>query len=201
MTFAGAESGQPVAGPWGSADQRRAAEAVEGVAGPAAAEREPSAGQVQLRPYEPADAAATWKVFHAAVRSTALACYSAEQVAAWAPDDVDADRWAHRRAAAWTLVAVHNGQVAGFTDLTDAGELDMLYVHPEHARRGVATCLVAGVVTEARRRGLLRLDVRASRVLQPLLERFGFVLDEDIPDNRIGDQVLANARLHLDLWT
>lgn len=122
-------------------------------------------------------------------------------MAAWAPDEVDADRWARRRTAAWTLVAVNDEQVVGFADLTDAGELDMLFVHPDHAREGVATHLLTAVVTEAKHRGLSRVEVRASRVLRPLLERLGFVLDEDNPANRIGDQVLANARLHLTLRT
>ena len=158
-----------------------------------------SDGRVGLRRYQDADASATWQVFHAAVRRTARARYSAAQVAAWAPDEVDADRWAHRRAAAWTLVALDGERVVGFADLTEQGELDMLFVHPDHARRGFATRLVAAVVAEAGRRRLPRVEVRASRVLQPLLERLGFVLDEDVPVNHVRGQVLANARLHLDL--
>jgi len=193
-----AEAGEPAGARWVSARQNRDAEAVEECAIAAAPKWEPPRGSIQLRPYEAADAAATWEVFHAAVRHTARARYSAAQVAAWAPDDVDADRWARRRAAAWTLVAVIDEQVVGFADLTDAGELDMLYVHPDHAREGVATHLLTAVVTEAEHRGLSRVEVHASWVLQPLLERLGFVLDEDNPANRIGDQVLANARLHLN---
>ncbi len=193
-----AEAGEPVAD-GGSRRTRTAPPRRVAVA--ATTKREPSGTSIRLRPYEAVDAAATWEVFHAAVRHTAVAHYSAAQVAAWAPDEVDADRWACRRARAWTLLAVNGKQVAGFADLTDAGELDMLFVHPQHAREGIATRLVAAVVTEARHRGLSRVEVRASRVLQPLLERLGFVLDEDYPANRIGDQVLANARLHLTLRT
>lgn len=152
-----------------------------------------------LRPYEPGDTAATRGVFHAAVRRTALGHYSEAQVRAWAPDEADLDRWDRRRVTATTVVAVAEGGVVGFADLTDAGEMDMLFVHPDHARRGIATALVNHVTDEARRRGMHRVDVRASRVLQPLLERLGFVVDEDRPHNRAGVQVLANAAMHLDL--
>ena len=154
---------------------------------------------VTVRAFRPADAAATREVFHAAVRRGALSRYTPAQVRAWAPDEVDLDRWARCRAEAWTVVAVDDGRVVGFADLTDAGELDMLFVHPDAARRGVATALVAAVTGEATRLGMRRVDVRASRVLQPLLERLGFVVDADRPDNRAGGAVLANAAMHLDL--
>jgi putative acetyltransferase len=166
---------------------------------PPAAWRPGSASEFMMRSYEPADAAATRKVFYAAVRRTALSHYTSAQAEAWAPDEVDLDRWAHRRAAAWTIVAIDAGDVVGFADLTDTGELDMLFVHPDSARRSIGTALVAHVVREARRRDLHQVDVRASRVLQPLLERLGFVVDEDRPCNRVGGQVLANAAMHLDL--
>lgn len=75
----------------------------------------------------------------------------------------------------------------------------MLFVHPGHARRGIAKSLVAEVVREAVHRGLARLDVRASRVLKPLLERLAFTVDEDRTDNLIGELVVPNAAMHLDL--
>ncbi len=154
---------------------------------------------ITVRQYAADDAACTREVFSAAVRRTALSHYTPAQVEAWAPDDIDLDNWGRRRAAAWTVVAVDGDQLVGFADLTDAGEMDMLYVHPDHGRRGIASGLVVSVIREARHRGLHRIDVHASRVLQPLLERLGFAVDVDCPGNRIGDQVLANAAMHLDI--
>jgi len=161
--------------------------------------RRASATEISVREYEANDAAGTREVFHAAVRRTALSHYTRAEVEAWAPDKINLDHWGRRRAAAWTVVAVAGGELVGFADLTDAGEMDMLYVHPDHGRRGIASALVACIVREAGLRGRRQVDVRASRVLQPLLERLGFALDEDRPGNRIGDQVLPNAAMHLDI--
>lgn len=154
---------------------------------------------MELRRYRPDDAAATWRVFYDAVHRTAAADYSPEQIAAWAPDDADLDAWRARRAASWTIVAVVDGRVAGFSDLTDDAVLDMLFVHPDAARRGVARALVDAVVAEARHRGVARLTVRASRTARPAFERFGFVVDAERPDNEVRGIVVPNFAMHLDL--
>ena len=156
---------------------------------------------VGVRSYATQDAVATYEVFRAAVRRTALARYSPAQVRAWAPDEVDMERWAARRAAAWTIVAVErdHDRVIAFADLTDAGEMDMLFVHPDHARAGIAATLVARVVEQATRRGLNSVEVHASKVLQPLLTRLGFTTEQDHVDNHRRGQVLVNATMHLDL--
>lgn len=138
---------------------------------------------VMLRPYRDSDAEQTWRVFHAAVRTTATADYTAEQVTAWSPDEVDLDVWGRRRGQAWTIVAVAEDRVVGFSDLTDDGVLDMLFVHPEFGGLGVARSLVTAVLQEARRRGFARVETHASRTARPAFERFGFLVVKENPDN------------------
>lgn len=153
-----------------------------------------------LRPYAPDDAAATLDVFRAAVTGTAAAHYTPEQIRAWCPADVDADAWAARRAAAWTVVAVDGaGRVLGFADLTADGVLDMLFVHPEAGGRGASRLLVGAVLAEARRRGLPRVDVRASRSARPVLEALGFTVDGEDPGNTVRGVVVPNTRMHAGL--
>ena len=154
---------------------------------------------VDIRLFAGQDAQATWQVFHAAVHQTAVRDYSAEQVTAWAPDTVDLAAWRKRREQAHTLVAVVDGAVAGFADVTDAGLVDMLFVHPAHAGRGVARLLLEAVIDTARARGLTRLHTHASRTAQPVFERLGFITDRLNDSNWIRGQNLPNSDLHLDL--
>ncbi|MHA6523314.1 GNAT family N-acetyltransferase [Tessaracoccus sp. G1721] len=154
---------------------------------------------VSLRPYRDTDAEPTWQVFHAAVRVTAAADYTPEQLAAWSPDEVDLEAWGRRRADAWTMVAVAGERVVGFSDLTDDGVLDMLFVHPDAGGQGVARMLVEAVLDEARRRGLTRVVTHASRTARPAFERFGFVVDRENPDNLTRGVRVPNFDMHLDL--
>lgn len=154
---------------------------------------------VDIRPFVERDAQATWQAFHAAVRQTAVRDYSVEQVAAWAPDTVDLAAWGKRREQAHTFVAVVDGAVAGFADVTDAGLVDMLFVHPDHTGRGVARLLLTAVIDTARTRGLTRLHTHASRTARPVFERLGFITDRLNDSNWIRGQNLPNYDLHLDL--
>ena len=73
--------------------------------------------------------------------------------------------------------------MVGFSDLTDDGVLDMLFVHPDAGGQGVARMLVEAVLGEARRRGLARVSTHASRTARPAFERLGFVVDRENVDN------------------
>lgn len=133
---------------------------------------------LRLRRYTAADADATLDVFRRAVRTTAARDYSPEQVAAWAPDEPDAGTWGARRSARATVVAEDDGRVVGFTDVDATGYLDMMYVDPDAARRGVATALLAWAVEEATRAGAASLRTHASITARPFFEAHGFRVDE-----------------------
>lgn len=145
-----------------------------------------------MRAYEPEDAESTWETYFRAIRDTASKDYSPEQVAAWAPDSVDLLEWNDRRSAAHTVVAVLDGRVVGFSDVTDDGLLDMLFVHSDAGGRGVARALVEAVVVRARELGLSELHTHASRTARPVFERFGFEVRRANDQNWIRGENLPN---------
>ena len=131
---------------------------------------------MEFRAYAAGDAEATLAIFLRAVRETARAHYSAEQVAAWAADAGDLDSWAAARAAAHTQLAIIDGRVAGFTDLDEHGYIDMLFVDPDFGRQGIASALLSSMVALARQRGLPAVTTFASLTSRPVFERHGFVI-------------------------
>ncbi|GEK20379.1 GNAT family N-acetyltransferase [Cellulomonas xylanilytica] len=129
-----------------------------------------------LRDYRESDGPATLDVFLRAVRLTAARDYTPEQVAAWASDEIDPAAWSDRRAGARTRVAEVDGRVAGFTDVDERGYVDMMFVDPAFARRGVASALLAWATTTATELGAVELSTHASLTARPFFEAHGFVV-------------------------
>ncbi|HEY3505417.1 MAG TPA: GNAT family N-acetyltransferase [Actinocatenispora sp.] len=152
-----------------------------------------------VRAYEPQDAEPTWEAYVRAIRDTASNDYSPEQLAAWAPTSVDLAEWNVRRLTAHTFVATVEQRVVGFSDVTDDGLLDMLFVHPDVGGRGTARALVGAVISKARELGLSRIHTHASRTARPAFERFGFEVDRLNAENWIRGENLPNYDMHLKL--
>jgi putative acetyltransferase len=131
---------------------------------------------VHLRDYRPEDAADLVALFRASVHELARADYTPQRLDAWAPAQLDAERFGARWVRALTWVAELDGAAAGFASLEYDGHVDMLYVHPTKARRGVARALLEHLERTARALPLERLYTEASITARPLFEAQGFRL-------------------------
>ena len=105
-------------------------------------------------------------------------------------DPAQREAWSRRRtlvqherlvASTATLVAEVGGAVAGFASLAltpvlglERGEVDQLFVHPDHGGRGVARRLLAAVDEVARDGGVDVLHAHASWRAVPVFERAGY---------------------------
>lgn len=130
----------------------------------------------RIRPLCLADIGGLIEIFRASVRNTARRDYSEEQVRAWAPDEIDPDTWAKRYDTRLAWVAEVDNNAVGFIELEARGHVDMMYVHPAHQRRGVATALLSQLEAAAREAGAEKLFAEASLTARPFFERRGFVL-------------------------
>jgi putative acetyltransferase len=105
---------------------------------------------IDIRQYDGPDAAATLATFMAAVTVTASADYTVEQITAWsAPDERDIGEWNRVRGDSGTIVATVDGDVAGFSDVSATGYIDMLFVLPRFSRCGIASALLSEIERRA----------------------------------------------------
>jgi putative acetyltransferase len=132
-------------------------------------------------------------LFRASVDQLAEEDYSDDQREAWAATADDAAAFGKRLTSALTLVAMIGGEPAGFASLASA-KLDMLYVAPDFARRGVATALVEAMERLAGARKIDKLTVDASDTARDFFAARGYV-----PQSRntvpLADEWLGNTTM------
>ncbi len=149
---------------------------------------------IGLRPFLPADAPRCLAIFVAAIDELAGDDYDEDQREAWKASADDAAAFAKRLAASLTLVATLNGENVGFASLKGADVIDMLYVDPASARRGVASTLIEALTRLAQARAAERLTSDVSDTGKPLFERLGFSAQRRNLVT-VGDQWLANTTM------
>ena len=136
----------------------------------------PRAPVASLRPYLPTDAPLCAAIFRAAIEDLTRDDYDDDQREAWASRSDDGAAFAARLADALTLVALVEGGPVGFASLK-GDVVDMLFVDPAVAGRGVGATLLDALVKLAGARGVAKLTSDVSDTARPTFERLGFIAD------------------------
>jgi putative acetyltransferase len=147
-----------------------------------------------LRPYLSADAPLLAEIFRASIEELASDDYSGAQQEAWTAVADDEQAFAQRLADRLTLVATVGGSPAGFACLEDNRQIDMLYVHPTVAGRGIGSMLCDALEKLAGARGSKRLTVDASDAARGFFERRGYVAQQRNTVS-VGGEWLANTTM------
>jgi putative acetyltransferase len=149
---------------------------------------------IALRPALAADAPLLAGLFRASVEELAQEDYNDAQIEAWTAIADDEEAFAQKLAGELTIVALVRGEIAGFASLKGADHLDMLYVHPNFARQGVATQLCEAMEKLAGARKAATITTDASDCAQPF-----FAARHYAPQKRnmvfLGDEVLGNTTM------
>jgi putative acetyltransferase len=129
---------------------------------------------MRIRPYHPRDVAALTSLFTDVVHRVAAAHYGPEQRAVWAPRPPDLDGWLKRLDTCITVIAEHEGQLLGFAALEPVNHLDLLYVHVDFQRQGIASALCRRIEQEALTLGATHVHTEASITALPFFEHSGY---------------------------
>lgn len=132
-----------------------------------------------IRSFRDDDPSALHEVFYSAIHGTASADYTQEQVDAWAPAEVDAERWAERMRGIAPFVAEEAGQVVGYADVQVDGYIDHFFVAASAGRRGVGSALMRQIHEAAAERGVHALYSQVSITARPFFEHWGFVVEAE----------------------
>ena len=138
-----------------------------------------------VREYRPDDLEAVVMLFRRSVREVASRDYQPAQISAWAPEAPDLEAWARRLRTGGVFVYERDDQIAGFARVDVTGCVDLLYVHPEVQRQGVARALFDRVISWAVSRGIRHLRSEVSITARPFFESVGFrLVSEQVVERR-----------------
>ncbi len=124
---------------------------------------------LKLRKYRDEDFEEISALFAGSVRTVCSDDYSQSQTEAWIKNSDSLDKCRQRLKEQNTLTAEINGKIAGFGSVDQNGCIDLLYVHKDFQRRGVASALC-----DELERGFARITVYASKTAKPFFENRGY---------------------------
>ncbi len=149
---------------------------------------------VALRPLRQEDAPHAARIYFAAVHEGTAALYDAEQRRAWGGEREEPERWRERLEGMQGFVAEIGGVPQGFMTIDAEGLVDLAFVHPSAARRGIGAMLLAAVEGRARELGVTRLWSEASKASRPFFARHGWAVVTEQQVERDGVK-LTNYRM------
>ena len=94
-----------------------------------------------IREYISSDCEQLAELFFQTVHAVNAKDYTQEQLNVWASGHIDLSAWNKSFLEHNTRVAVKNDMIVGFGDIDKSGYLDMLFVHKDYQRQGIATAL------------------------------------------------------------
>ena len=150
---------------------------------------------MRLRLYRDGDLPALLELFYSTVHTVCARDYTPAQLDAWAPQKPDEAAWDASLRSRTTLVAEEDGAILGFGNIGPDAYLDLLYVHKDHQRQGIASVLCDFLETLY---PVDRITVHASETAWPFFEKQGYRMLRSQRVERRG-QVLTNYLMEKEL--
>ena len=132
-----------------------------------------SASDIALRLAIQEDIEALRHVYATSVKALAQGHYSIEQIAVWA-GYAEVPAFVDLILEPLTIVAMVDRQPIGFCGVEPTGHIASLYVHPNHARRGIGAALLREALDRCATPTRGHWFAEASLLSRPVFERLGF---------------------------
>lgn len=125
-----------------------------------------------------ADTQAITQLFYETITSINVRDYDAQQIETWASSAENKGFWQEQIEKQYFIIAENDEYLLGFASLTVDGYLDLMYVHKNHQKQGIANALLENILTEANRLNLTKIWTDASITARPFFLNKGFVIEK-----------------------
>jgi len=101
--------------------------------------------------------------------------YSKEQIQAWASTYINQHAWAKRIEEQQFYAAIIKDIIVGFASIDNNSYLDLLYVHKDFQRQGIAAALLEVIESAAKEMGFKEITVQSSTTALPFFLSHAFI--------------------------
>lgn len=149
---------------------------------------------MKLRRFQPEDLPKVADLFYDTIHKVNCRDYSPEQIRVWSSARDRLLQQPEFFLSLYTIVAVADGQIAGYGNIDDTGYLDHLYVHSEFQGQGIASAICQELERYAWSKHAPSITVHASVTARPFFEHRGYRVLEKQQVERQG-VLLTNYRM------
>lgn len=133
-------------------------------------------------------------LFKETILNTCKNDYSLNERKVWSEAIKKTDKWKQSLKEEYFIVAILKNKIVGFSSLKNNHYLNLMYVHKNYTRKGIATLLYQKIKEKSIALGFKNLQTDASITARPFFEKIGFkILHEN--KNIIRDEVLINYKM------
>lgn len=114
------------------------------------------------------------KLFVDTINNTWKNDYTKEQIEVCVSSARNEEKWESRIRTQYFLVAQLNKEIVGFGSLENENYIDLIYVHKDHLRKGIANRILDSLKNKAQENGNKNLTSDVSKTARPFFEKNGF---------------------------
>lgn len=133
-------------------------------------------------------------LFVETIKTVCVNDYNPEQIKIWTSSIENTERWLNRIRDQYVLIAEIRGKIAGYGSLRANDYLDLLYVHKDYQRKGIAGLLCDCIEKEAIRRNGTEIQSDVSITARPFFEKKGYTVVKE-QKNMIKNVEIVNFKM------
>lgn len=133
-------------------------------------------------------------LFEQTIMKTCKSEYSLSERKVWSNAVKKNKKWNKSLKDEYFIVAEVEGIIAGFSSLKNKEYLNLMYVHKDYTRKGIASILYKNIKAKSKEYGIEKLSADVSKTARPFFEKKGFrVIKENI--NVIENETIINYKM------
>ena len=149
---------------------------------------------VSFRTANASDLPEMQQLFVATITEVCSKDYNEEQIQAWTSGISNTKRWVDRFDEQYVLLGIIDDQITGYGTIKDGNYIDMLFVHKDFQRLGIAAKIYQRLESKAKELNSDHINADVSITAKAFFEKMGFIVVKEQQVERLGVE-LVNYRM------